>query len=56
VYIDGKGRKLQFVDWLPYYLDTDGLRWDLSRDNAATQFLRARYGMPPLIPKERVVK
>ncbi len=51
--IDGKRTKLQFVDWLPSYLDDKGMRWDRSRDEAATQFLRERYGMPPLAPKGR---
>jgi hypothetical protein len=52
-YIDGKGRKLQFVDWLPSYLDDDTLRYDLSQEEAATQFLRASYGMPYRAPKKR---
>ena len=55
-YIDGKGRKLQFAEWLPLYLDDKGMRWDLSRDEAATQFLRQKYGMPPLAPKGRARK
>jgi hypothetical protein len=50
---DGKGRKLQFVDWLPSYLNDDATRYDPSRDEAATQFLRAKYGMSYRAPKKR---
>jgi hypothetical protein len=50
--IDGKRTKLQFVEWLPSYLDDDcGMRWAISPMEAATQFLREKYGMPPLAPK-----
>lgn len=49
--IDGKCTKLQFVDWLPSYLDDVGMRWDRSWDEAATQFRREKYGMPPLARK-----
>lgn len=51
--IDGKGTKLQFAEWLPSYLDDDGLRWHAGEMDAAAEFLREKYGMPSLAAKGR---
>ena len=51
--IDRRETKLQFAEWLPSYLDDDGMRWDVSPMEVAIQFLREKYGMPPLPPNGR---
>lgn len=46
--------RLQFAEWMPSYLDDDSLRWKgVGKLDAAAQFLRERYGMPPLAPTRR---
>jgi hypothetical protein len=55
-HIDGRRTKLQFVEWLPTYLNDDGLRWHVGKMDAATEFLREKYGMPSQGANGRVGK
>jgi hypothetical protein len=42
---------LQFAEWLPLYLEDEVIRWSgEGKLDAAAQFLRATFGMPPLPP------
>ncbi len=56
-FVGANNTNLQFVEWMPSYLDDDNLRWKrVGKLDAAAQFLREMYGMPPLAPTWRAGK